>query len=190
MKFTLFTFVSILIMASCGGKDATPKPIAYPRIDRENIVWKDYEDTRFSIEYPNDAKIVPQQSEDNKEVWFNIVYPSYRATIHCTYLPITKSSLPSVLEDNYKLAYSHASKAEGIKQMQYSNEDNNTYGILYDIGGLVAVPVQFFVTDSTTHFFRGSLYYNNQVNNIDSIEPITESLRNDIKRMMSTLQWK
>ena len=190
MKLFSFAILILFALFSCDRKDATPKPLAYPRVDRQNNEWRNYQDLHFSFDYPSDSKIIPQQASDKNEVWINIAYPSYGVTLHCTYLPITKNTLSKALEDNYKLAYSHASKAEGINQIQYSNDENHTYGILYDIEGLVAVPVQFYVTDSIANLFRGSLYYNNQVTNIDSIEPITESLREDVKRIMSTMQWK
>lgn len=138
----------------------------------------------------SDAAIIEPVDNDKKnEIWFNINYPQYHATIYCSYLPVDRKELHHMLEDSYKLAFSHASKADGIKQSSYSNDDHKTSAILYDIEGQVAVPVQFFVTDSTANFFRGSLYYNGIVNP-DSVAPVTGYLREDIIRIIETLKWK
>lgn len=188
MKYLQFIFIMILsVLMSC--TDHTPKPMGYPRIDRNNVLLDSFSNKYFSFRYPSDARIESKKPDNNLEIWLDISYPQYNATIHCTYLPISKQSLPKVLEDNYRLAYGHAAKAESINQIRYNNPRAHTYGILYDIGGSVAVPVQFFITDSISHFFRGSLYYNVSINNTDSIEPVTDFLRHDITTIMSTMTW-
>ena len=93
-----------------------------------------------------------------------------------------------LLEDSYQLAYSHATKANGIEQTIIRDSLNNTAGTLYDIKGSVAVPIQFFTTDSIQNFFRGSLYYN-QIVNPDSVAPITHFLRDDIIQLMESMKW-
>jgi len=149
-----------------------------------------YKDTNVSFLLSDLAVIKPVSSNDNKaNSWFNILYPEYNATIYCSFLPIKQENFRKALEDSYQLAYSHAVRADGIGQDSYANELHKTYGILYDIDGQVAVPIQFFLTDSISNFFRGSLYYDKEVD-MDSVKLITEYLRSDIIKLMETLEWQ
>ena len=63
------------------------------------------------------------------------------------------------------------------------------YGILYDLTGNTASSVQFILTDSVKHFFRGALYFEN-VPNKDSIAPMSAYIREDVIRLMESFEWK
>lgn len=167
----------------------TPKPRGYNRIDdiaRGNI---EYNFSKFSFSYSDQAHIDTLQSSVKNEIWFNIVYPKYNAIIYCTYLPVSKLTFPKVLEDSYKLAFSHSLKADQIIQQTYSNFDKDVSGTVYSIEGSVATPIQFFLTDSVSHFFRGSFYYTEKVSS-DSVAPITEFVMKDIQGMINTFTWQ
>ena len=62
------------------------------------------------------------------------------------------------------------------------------YGILYDIHGNSASNLQFFVTDSSNHFLRGSLYFN-AIPNSDSLQPIKEYIKEDLEVLMESVTW-
>lgn len=175
-----------LVFFSCS--EYTPKPKGYLRLEKIECGAIKYQDPRFSFLYPDITRIDYVEGASKDEKWFNIVYPHYNATIFCTYIPITGETLRNALEDSYQLAYNHASKAEGIKQVAFANPLHNTSGILYEITGSVATPIQFFVTDSVSNFFRGSLYYNDKVDK-DSIAPVTQFIREDIIQLMESLEW-
>jgi hypothetical protein len=61
--------------------------------------------------------------------------------------------------------------------------------VLYHLEGPVATPIQFFVTDSTDNFLRGSLYFDRAINS-DSTAPVTDRLLRDIEQLMSTISWE
>ena len=61
--------------------------------------------------------------------------------------------------------------------------------MLYNLTGNTATNFQFYVTDSNSHFLRGSLYFNIKTNN-DSIAPVLSFLEADIIRMIESLKWK
>lgn len=163
--------------------------MAYARIDREGLSYTHYQGERLTFDYNAEATLLVTNVTDKGELWFNIAYPRYQATLYCTYLPIDAQRLGGAIEDSYQLAYGHARQAEGIRQNSFSNIQNNTSGIVYDIGGDVATPLQFFATDSISNFLRASLYYDNPVN-ADSVAPITNFLREDIHKLIETLQWR
>jgi len=185
MKYLLASILLILFI-SC--QDYTPKPIGYSRIEFPESKIIKYSFSDYSFDYPDYIIIDTLYSHIQSQYWFNIVYSQFNAVVHCTYLNITKDKLPQVLEDSYHLAYSHALKADGITQKLYANEEVNVSGIMYEIDGDVATPIQFFVTDSIRHFLRGSFYYTNKVDR-DSVLPITDLVREDIRRMMNTFSW-
>jgi hypothetical protein len=45
------------------------------------------------------------------------------------------------------------------------------------------------VTDSVNHFLRGALYFN-VLPNADSLAPVQNYLREDVLRMLKSLEWK
>jgi gliding motility-associated lipoprotein GldD len=62
-------------------------------------------------------------------------------------------------------------------------------GIFYELDGSTATNAQFFITDSTHHFLRGSLY-SNAATDQDSIAPVLAFLKKDMLRLIETLEWK
>ena len=60
---------------------------------------------------------------------------------------------------------------------------------VYDIAGNTASSMQFYVTDSTHHFLRGSLYFN-VAPNIDSMKIVVDFLKTDVLHMIQTFKWK
>lgn len=180
---------SLLLLCGTGCDKNTPKPRGYNRIDKTTSESVEYNFPKFSFKYSAQASIDTLQGKKEGEIWFNIVYPQYNAIVYCSYLPISKESLPEVLEDSYRLAYSHAIKADGIEQVVYENNAVGVSGTLYSIAGNVATPAQFYLTDSIRHFFRGSFYYTDRVN-MDSVAPITDFVIKDIQEMVHTFSWK
>lgn len=136
-------FVIIILFSFCTNKtiEKDKKEVIVPIANSYSI----YKDNHISFQVSELAIIKPVDSGDKIDSWFNISYPDYKATIYCSFLPINNENLYKALDDSYHLAYRHATRADGIKQNLYANEYANTYGIIYDIEGQVAVPIQFFL---------------------------------------------
>jgi gliding motility-associated lipoprotein GldD len=79
-------------------------------------------------------------------------------------------------------------KADAITEQAYLNDENRVYGILYELKGNTASNIQFVLSDSTKHFLRGALYFNVNPNK-DSIAPVVDYIREDIIRLVETLEW-
>ena len=94
-----------------------------------------------------------------------------------------------MLIDAQKLTYEHVVKADNIAEEKYVNEYHGVYGMFYDVAGNAASQSQFYVTDSTSHFITGSIYFN-VTPNYDSILPAAAYLKNDIRHLMESLRWK
>lgn len=188
LSIRLICIIVCILFLSCKNNDYTPKPIAYNRIEKPDYSYKKYEQPLFIFNYSDLSTIEKVPGKDSSS-WFNLVYPRYNATIYCSYLPITKETFGKALEDSYHLAYSHAIVANDIKQQVYSNPERHIGGIIYEIEGDVATPVQFFITDSISHFLRGSFYYDKQLN-LDSVAPITSFIKEDIVEIFQTIAFR
>ena len=92
------------------------------------------------------------------------------------------------IEQSRSLAYKHNNQADIISEQLYINKDRNVYGMLYDYEGITATSSQFYLTDSVKHFFRGSFYFDTEIN--DSIVPINNFVKEDIKYLIESFSWK
>jgi hypothetical protein len=57
-----------------------------------------------------------------------------------------------------------------------------------EFSGSAASPLHFYLTDSTDHFLKASVYYQSSVIP-DSLAPITEFLREDLAMIINTLNF-
>ena len=189
-KRPLFLFFPILILAaSCGGS-YVPKPRGYYRIDLPKKEYKVFDTTfPFTFEYPVYAKILRDSSSLSEPYWINIAYKPFHAQLHISYKAVHKN-LGQFLEDAHTLVNKHIPKANAISQREFVNAEGKVYGLVYEIRGSDAASTyQFYLTDSTTNFIRGALYFDLVPNN-DSLAPVIDFLKADIEHMISTLRWK
>lgn len=186
-KSIIICLVIASFFSSC---DQKPFPLAYGyyRIDLPESRYQTYtSDLPYAFDLSNYATVKP--SSENEPNWINIEYPQWNATIHCSYKKLTTSDLMTAIEDSRTLAYKHTIRAEAISEEYFEDPEHKVYGVLYQIAGNAASSAQFFVTDSTHHFLRGSLYFNH-LPNADSIAPVNAFITNDISQIMETLTWK
>ena len=111
-----------------------------------------------------------------------------KATIYLTYKSV-HGDLDKLLRDAQKLTYEHVIKADDILEQPYLNPKKKVYGMFYRVSGNAATNAQFYATDSVKHFLTGSVYFYAKPN-FDSILPAADYIRNDMQKLMETLQWK
>lgn len=189
MRISLSFFVAlVLVFSSCEEENPVPKPKGYFRIKLPEKSYIKFDRIcAYNFETPVYSRI--DTTPGIKEpCWINIHYPLFDATLHLSYKPVN-NNLPNYLEDARSLTYKHTAKANDIEEILIKNPEQKVYGLVYDVKGNAASSVQFFVTDSTQHFLRGALYFNN-VPNYDSIQPVLEFLHKDVERFIQTLEWK
>lgn len=166
----------------------TPKPAGYVKIDTPEKEYRLYNhQPQYSFEVPVYAEIVESQRA-GESGWINMVVPQINSTLHLSYKPI-QGNLVEYITDSRTLAYKHTVKADGIEETPFMNPGEKQFGMVYDLSGDVASAVQFFITDSTTHFLRGSLYFSCPPNR-DSLRPVIEFMREDIMHLIQTTRWK
>lgn len=171
--------------------DYSPKPYGYYRIDTPAADGYTVFDTGtcpFTFQYPSYAKVVPDNDPDAEPCWFNIEVPELNATLHLSYKEIdSRETLYELVRDAFTFVGKHTSVAEGIQETRI--EKGDVQGVIFDLKGNTASAVQFFVTDSTNHYLRGSLYVNAPANR-DSLKPVVSFMRNDVMEMLESFEWK
>ena len=182
--------IFLLLFLSACQDNYQPKPRGYFRITTPP---KDYikfqaKDFPYSFDYSTSAKISKPAMQQEK-YWINIDYPVFNAKVHLSYRSINHN-LDTLLNDVHNMMNKHIPKANAINENMYLNPIQHVYGLTYDIqGSQAASPFQFYVTDSTQHFFRGALYFNFTPNN-DSLQPVIDYLKKDIQVLIESLEWK
>ena len=173
------------ILTAC--QHYTPKPREYFRIHLKEKTYQRSDSTMaYSFEYPKNIAYIQKNQRDT--AWFDVVYPTYNARIYFSYKQIN-NNFQEIAEDSRNFVYKHAFKADAIIENPYEDSDKNVYGMLYEIKGNTASSVQFLVTDSTQHFLRGALYFNNHPNK-DSLAPVISYISEDIRHMIETMRWE
>jgi gliding motility-associated lipoprotein GldD len=184
--------ISIVVSASLISCDQsyTPKPRGYFRID---LPEKKYElfDTVFPYQFekPVYTNVTSDPHSPEEKYWINLQFPAFKATVHFSYKKV-KDNLSTYLEDSHRMISKHIPKADAIYDSIIIDRNRNMFGLVYELEGSgAASPYQFFLTDSVTHFVRGSLYFNFTPNN-DSLEPVIEFIKDDINHLINTFHWK
>lgn len=185
----------ILVLYSCR-ETTVPKPKGYFRIDLPEKKYILFEKSGLAgnlpveFEYPVYGTIsLPGEEPVSKSGFFNIEFPSYKAAIYLTYRDV-RGDLASLIEQTYTMnVKNHVIKADAIDEQVINNQESHVFGILYNLKGNTATAVQFYVTDSTRHYLRGSLYFESEPN-ADSLAPVIDFFREDIIHLIETLKWR
>ncbi len=188
---TVFAIIplSIFLLVSCGNDDYAPKPVGYFRIDLPEPTYVEKQPhCPFRFETSAQSRLEFFDTTITSGCWFDIHYPAFQAKMHLTYKPVS-GNLREYLEESRSMTYEHQVKASRISSTIIRQDDKRLYGLVYDLGGNVASPVQFYITDSTDHFLRGSLYFEARPNP-DSIAPVLNYIRKDIGHIIDTFSWE
>jgi len=168
---------------------ATPKPQGYIRIKTPEKAYRLYDEQKqYSFEVPVYSEVMAHKGRTTEPGWIDIVIPQLNGKIYLSYKPV-HGNLTEYITDCRTLAYKHTVKAEEIEETPFIERDMHRFGMIYDLKGNVASAVQFFITDSTRHFLRGSLYFD-CLPNQDSLKPVVDFLREDIVHLIETTRWK
>lgn len=182
-----------LLAVSCDDDDSigTPKPRGYFRIALPEKTYSTYsEDCPFSFELPQYAKMYHSAAPKADPCWRDLYFGPFKATLYLSYIDITNDTMiAGLINQNWELFEAHRQMAAGMRDSIITRPDAHVYGSVVSISGNAATPLQFYLTDSTKHFIRGSLYFYAEPNK-DSIAPVLDYLKKDVYHIAETLQWK
>ncbi len=191
---SIYAIMNVLFFAivfnSCSDKAYTPKPRGFQRLEFPAKVYERYwiKDCHYEFDLPVYAQVEQDPNFKSHECWYNIQFPQFNATLHLSYLKVeNRESLFKMINDSREMVFKHVVKADEIIENYISSPDK--HGIFYNLQGNTATNTQFFVTDSTHHFLRGSLYFNAHTN-IDSLAPALSFIDEDVHQLIKGLVWK
>lgn len=178
----------VLVFTSCK-EDSTPKPKGYLKLEYPEAVYKQYlTDCPFTFDVNGVAEIEKPRGV-KQYCGMNLSYPLLNGKIHLTYLAVDEDLLKISLRDAQNLTQKHTQKAESIGTYPFEDVVSDKFGMVYEIEGNAASPVQFYITDNKKHFLRGAAYFNVKPN-YDSILPAAQYLKKDIQVLMESVRWK
>ncbi len=187
-KFILLSLSILILFSSCGGNETfIPKPPTYLRIDLPERNYAEFDDScAFKFEIPTYSKISKSNygSDCNK----NLNLGSLNGIINLSFIKMDTSLAAYV---NYAIdkVEEHKIKATAIKDTNIIRPDSKVYGTFFALEGNVATPFQFYLTDSTSNFMSGVVYFNS-VPNYDSIKPVLDFVKKDILHLLKTTEWQ
>lgn len=191
LKLAIYGLVSLTIVLSGCSTDYTPKPKGFNRINLPDHSYITLPDTLpYVFEYSKHAQLLDDNSRISEPYWIDIYYPAMDADIQITYKPVKNDRvlLEEYLKDAYTLTNKHNVKAYSIEENIAVLKSGNVASIS-ELEGEVPTQFQFHITDSTTHFIRGALYFKTATQN-DSLRPVIDYLKEDMIHLLNTLQWK
>lgn len=190
MKGLYYSIVfSLMFLVSCT-QDSLPRPTSYPRVDYPVRGYQLYKgECPFEFKFPVYAEVKKSTEQGASPCWLNVEFKQFNARLHLSYFDFRgKKELYKMTEDAHGFAYKHSSRAEDISESLFIY-CKNVHGIKYEIEGNTASAIQFYATDSVSHYLRGALYFNTHPNR-DSLEPMIQFIQADIDTMLKSLKWK
>lgn len=201
-----------MIVISCND-GYTVKKEGYFKIDFPDKKYQVFDQPGYpyTFEYPVYAQIekgsaFPGEDESNPYS-IDISFPDFKGKIFLSYKNLQGRSVYKVktetgayrdsvaandfdkmVDDAYKLAFKNDIKAQSIEDSIMHTPMGLT-GIYFKLSGNVATANQFLVSDTAVHFLRGALYFDATPNE-DSLRPVNSFLKQDMKHLINTLQWK
>lgn len=181
-------------MCLCGLIACRPTPVPKPRgYFRISLPPHSYQTFSQSQQYPyffeySTAATISMRTEIDEKYWIDICYSQLNAKIHCSYKPV-ENKLRELSDDAQRFVFNHANMANAIPEHGYENAVTHVYGVLYELEGNTASPIQFYLTDSINNFFRAALYFD-CIPNQDSLAPVIDYINEDIIHLIETFQWQ
>ncbi len=188
----LIGFVFVLLMAC--NSPFVPKQKGYSQMHFPEKKYQVLKEPGYPyvFEFPIYAQINKKLNYfgDTKEAdnWMNINFPEQNATLYISYRAIQPGQLDTLIKDANIFVNNHNSMANSMQDSVFTTA-NGISGVFFHIGGDVATNYQFYLTDSTRHFFRAALYFDATPNE-DSLAPANAFILKDLTHLVNTFKWQ
>jgi gliding motility-associated lipoprotein GldD len=167
-----------------------PKPQGYNRIDLPRHEYLRLEQGYpYQLDFSSYSKVEADSFNLNEKEWINLNYKEFGAKVHLTYKKIDQSTdFKTLSNDAFNLTAKHQIKAYGIEEAILLTPKGYT-AVVAELSGEVPTQFQFFVTDSTSNFLRGAVYFNTALKN-DSLAPIIEYIKIDMAHLINSVNFE
>jgi gliding motility-associated lipoprotein GldD len=185
-----FPLASLVLVCFACETNWLPKPPGYNRIDLPRHEYNRLEEGYpYQFDFSLQSQVEPDSFNLNEKEWINLNYKKLGAKVHLTYKKIDQNTeFKALSNDAFNLTAKHQIKAYGIEEVVILTP-NGYSAVVAELTGEVPTQFQFFVTDSTTHFLRGALYFNTALKN-DSLAPVIEYIKIDLAHLINTVTFE
>lgn len=191
MKPVIAAFILFLLLSACGSDQLPiPKPPTYLRLELPEHNYRTYNDPNcpYTFDIPELYTIKDVKEANTPTCHKDIDLGPLNGQVHFSYIDMTEPLSTYVNYANDKVG-DHKLKATAINDEQILRPDDRVFGTFFALEGDVAAPFHFYLTDSTSRFVSGVVYFNS-VPKYDSLKPSLDYLEVDLKKLMHTFQWK
>ncbi len=187
-RFFPLAFLVLLCLAC--ESNWLPKPPGYNRIELPRHEYQRLEQGYpYQLDFSTHSRVEADSFNLNEKEWINLNYKEFGAKVHLTYKKIDQSTdFKTLSNDAFNLTAKHQIKAYGIEEAILLTP-NGYVAVVAELSGEVPTQFQFFVTDSTSNFLRGAVYFNSALKN-DSLAPIIEYIKLDMAHLINSVNFE
>lgn len=185
---TTILLVLVILVVSCSDKEMLiPRPIANLRVPFPERSYQTYESTcPYYFDLASYMSVKPIDSM--KSCHIDVDLGQFNGILHLSYVPV-ENNLADLIAYSLDRVREHQVKASAIQDSMILNADSRVFGTFFELYGNAATPFQFYFTDSTKHFIKGTVYFN-ATPNFDSIYPVLQYVKQDLIQLVNSNQWK
>lgn len=186
------TRLLIILMAlsaiSCRTDIPVPKPEGFHRIELPKHEYTPYSDSNCPFAFDLPVYAVPNMRKPDS-CWVNFHLKPLNCYWHLTYKDLRSAKIThqAAYEDYRRLIYKHSQQATEITETILKTQHGS--GVLFQIYGNVPTSAQVFFSDSSKNAIMMSFYFNTALKN-DSLSPIIEFVKEDMRHAIESLTWK
>lgn len=189
-KNILILLPLIALFIACGDNSIpVPKPPTYLRLELPEHSYQTFSDPNcpYTFEIPAMYQVKAVSQEGQPTCHKDIDLGPLNGQVHFSYIDMTEPLSVYVNYANDKVG-DHKLKATAINDERIMRPEDRVFGTFFQLEGDVAAPFHFYMTDSTSRFVSGVVYFNT-VPNYDSLKPTLDYLEVDLKHLMNSFKW-
>jgi gliding motility-associated lipoprotein GldD len=182
----------VFLVFTCAACESNwlPKPPGYNRIELPRHEYQRLEQGYpYQLDFSVHSRVEADSFNLEETEWINLNYKEFGAKVHLTYKKIDQSTdFKTLSNDAFNLTAKHQIKAYGIEEAILLTP-NGYSAVVAELTGEVPTQFQFFITDSTSNFLRGAVYFNSALKN-DSLAPIIEYIKIDMAHLINSVNFE
>ena len=175
-------FLLMFLLVGCYNDSVIPKPNAFLYKEFEKPTYKIYKSNCGYSFQTNDTSTI-----SSDECNLKINNKKLKATIFITYIKIDNNL--NLIESDFNEKMNENSKnAFFVKSSEYVSEENNIFAKYFSFSGDTPSNTHFFLTDSVSFYFSGSLFFDSKPH-YDSLIPSINYMNQDIRKLIQSFSW-
>lgn len=175
---------ALTLLAACGRQAPAPvpRPTAYPRVAAYDSVYSAVDSIALHFEANSAAKITRKS-----QLWFDIAYPAYDATVYVTVVSAPADSLREITANRLQRFERNISNPDGLETLHVESPEFSS--VLLHSAETRTTPLQFLAGDGRRWIVSGAVFFKNATPSTptDSLRPMVQTIRRDLIHALSTL---